>query len=87
MQTAVKGTPPSKFKVPDGMQMIAVNRKTGMAAVVGDPDTIVEAFKPGTGPADSLSVIGMDSNMQPDEIMKSSPQVNQAVQSGTPGLF
>ncbi|MBB4007663.1 penicillin-binding protein 1A [Rhizobium taibaishanense] len=87
MQTAVKGTPPSKFKVPDGMQMIAVNRKTGMAAVEGDPDTIVEAFKPGTGPADSLSVIGMDSNMQPDEIMKSSPQVNQAVQSGTPGLF
>jgi penicillin-binding protein 1A len=88
MQAAVKGTPPSKFKVPDGMQLIAVNRKTGMAATEGDPDTIVEAFKPGTGPADSISVIGMDdATVPPEEIMKTSPQVNQAVQSGTPGLF
>ncbi|MGG7518018.1 penicillin-binding protein 1A [Allorhizobium undicola] len=87
MQAALKGTPPSKFQVPDGMQMMAVNRKTGMAAVEGDPDTIVEAFKPGTGPADSLSVIGMDTAAQPEEILRTSPQVNQAVQSGTPGLF
>ncbi|MCM2294314.1 penicillin-binding protein 1A [Allorhizobium sp. BGMRC 0089] len=87
MQNAVKGTPPSKFKIPDGMKLIAVNRKTGMAAQEGDPDTIVEAFKPGTGPADSISVIGMDSNMQPEEILKTSPQANQAIQSGTPGLF
>ncbi|MDQ0453957.1 penicillin-binding protein 1A [Rhizobium paknamense] len=87
MQAALKGTPPSKFQVPDGMQMMAVNRKTGMAAVEGDPDTIVEAFKPGTGPADSLSVIGMDNQVAPEEILRSSPQVNQAVQSGTPGLF
>jgi len=88
MQAAVKGTPPSKFRVPDGMQMIAVNRKTGMAAMEGDPDTIVEAFKPGTGPADSISVIGADeTTVSPEEIMKTSPQVNQAVQSGAPGLF
>lgn len=88
MQAAVKGTPPSKFRVPDGMQMIAVNRKTGMAATEGDPDTIVEAFKPGTGPADSISVIGADeTTVSPEEIMKTSPQVNQAVQSGASGLF
>jgi len=58
MTEAVKGTRPSKFVVPEGMSMVAVNRKTGMAAQEGEPDTIIEAFKPGTGPADTFSVIG-----------------------------
>jgi penicillin-binding protein 1A len=87
MQDALKDTPPAKFKVPDGMQQIAINRKTGMWANEGDPDTIIEAFKPGTGPSDTFNVIGMDGYMTPDEIMQSSPQANQAVTSGKSGLF
>lgn len=87
MQAAVKDTPESKFVIPPGMNLIPIDRKTGMAAGDGDPNTIVEAFKPGTGPADSFSVIGMDSTMAPEEILKTSPQANQAVQTGTPGLF
>ncbi|MGO6971882.1 penicillin-binding protein 1A [Rhizobium leguminosarum] len=87
MQAAVKDTPESKFVIPSGMNLISIDRKTGMAAGEGDPNTIVEAFKPGTGPADSFSVIGMDSTMAPEEILKTSPQANQAVQTGTPGLF
>ncbi|QND14611.1 penicillin-binding protein 1A [Rhizobium leguminosarum bv. trifolii] len=87
MQAAVKDTPESKFVIPSGMNLISIDRKTGMAAGDGDPNTIIEAFKPGTGPADSFSVIGMDSTMAPEEILKTSPQANQAVQTGTPGLF
>ncbi|MCD2181359.1 penicillin-binding protein 1A [Rhizobium sp. GN54] len=87
MQAAVEGTPPTKFLVPEGMQMIAVDRKTGMAASEGDPDTIMEAFKPGTGPADVFSVIGGDEFMEPEEILRSSPQANQAVTGGQSGLF
>ncbi|NKN36731.1 penicillin-binding protein 1A [Agrobacterium sp. a22-2] len=87
MQAAIAGTPPTKFRVPDGMQLIPVNRKTGMQAMDGEPDTIIEAFKPGTGPADTFSVIGMEGYMAPEEILRTSPQANQAVQSGTPGLF
>ncbi|MBW9053245.1 penicillin-binding protein 1A [Rhizobium mesosinicum] len=87
MQAAVKDMPESKFVVPAGMNMIAINRKTGMAAVDGEPGTIIEAFKPGTGPADSFSVIGMDGTMAPEEILRTSPQANQAVQTNTPGLF
>ncbi len=41
------------------MKLIAINRKTGMQANEGEPGTIIEAFKPGTGPADSYWVIGM----------------------------
>ncbi|MGO7592764.1 penicillin-binding protein 1A [Rhizobium leguminosarum] len=87
MQAAVKDTPESKFVIPSGMNLISIDRKTGMAAGDGNPNTIIEAFKPGTGPADSFSVIGMDSTMAPEEILKTSPQANQAVQTGTPGLF
>ncbi|WP_337270866.1 penicillin-binding protein 1A [Oryzifoliimicrobium ureilyticus] len=87
MQAAVKDMPPSKFVIPAGMNLIAIDRKTGMAAAEGDPNTIVEAFKPGTGPADRYSVIGMDNNVNPEEILKTSPQANQAVQSGGGGLY
>lgn len=84
---AAKVTPPTKFQVPAGMQFIPVNRKTGMFALEGEPDTIVEAFKPGTGPADSLTVIGADAQLPPEEILKTSPQAQQAVTSGAGGLF
>ncbi|MFB9951011.1 penicillin-binding protein 1A [Rhizobium puerariae] len=84
---AAKLTPPEKFIVPEGMQLIAVNRKTGMAAMEGQPDTIVEAFKPGTGPADVFQVIGEGEYMTQDQILNSSPQAQQAVTSGMPGLF
>ncbi|WP_377295458.1 penicillin-binding protein 1A [Rhizobium sp. SGZ-381] len=84
---AAKVTAPSKFIVPAGMQLIPVNRKTGMFAYEGEPDSIIEAFKPGTGPADSLSVIGMGDQLPPEEILKTSPQAQQAVTSGAGGLF
>ena len=85
---AVAGTPKSKFHIPEGMSLIPVNRKTGMAAYEGEPDTIIEAFKPGTGPADSFSVIGDSGEYAaPEEILRSSPQANQAVTSGAGGLF
>ncbi|MGL3608986.1 penicillin-binding protein 1A [Rhizobium sp. G187] len=87
MQKATANTPPGKFFVPEGMSFIAVNRTTGMFALEGEPDTIIEAFKPGTGPADTLSVIGMDGYAPPEEILRESPQANQAVTSGSGGLF
>ncbi|MGL4260487.1 MAG: penicillin-binding protein 1A, partial [Afipia sp.] len=87
MTAAVEGTRPTKFIVPEGMQFIAVNRKTGMQAFEGEPDTIMEAFKPGTGPADVFSVIGGDEYATPEEILNSSPQANQAVTGGSGGLF
>ena len=87
IEEAVKRSPPEKFHVPEGMQFIPVNRKTGMAAGEGQPDTIMEAFKPGTGPADVFSVIGMTDNLPPEQILETSPQAQQAVTSGMPGLF
>ncbi len=84
---AQKHLEPSKFIVPNGMQFIAVNRKTGMAAMEGEPDTIMEAFKPGTGPASTLEVIGMDGYMSQEDILRASPQAQQAITGGGGGLY
>ncbi|MDR6899686.1 penicillin-binding protein 1A [Rhizobium miluonense] len=90
MQAATKDEAPEKFQVPAGMTMVAVNRATGMAAQPGEPNAIMEAFKPGTGPATSLQVIGggdAAAQVAPEEILRTSPQANQAVTSGSGGLF
>jgi penicillin-binding protein 1A len=87
MQAALKGQKPEKFILPTGMQLIAVNRKTGMQAMEGDPDTIMEAFKPGTGPADVFSVIGAEGYQTPEEILNSSQQAKDAIEKGQGGLF
>ncbi|MFN7101918.1 MAG: penicillin-binding protein 1A [Pseudorhizobium sp.] len=87
MEKAVKHMPAEKFIVPEGMQFIPVNRTTGMMAFEGEPDTIIEAFKPGTGPADVFAVIGEGEYLPPEEILETSPQAQQAVTSGAAGLF
>ena len=46
---------------------------------------ILEAFKPGTGPPDTYSIIGQtDANGQPLSV---SPESDRAVMSGTGGLY
>jgi len=87
MQAALEGTPPVGFRIPPGLKLIPINRKTGMEANPGDPDVIYESFKPGTGPADYFSVIGEGDYMTGDQILNTSPQANKAVISGTGGLY
>jgi len=83
MAEALKDTPPAEFQVPEGMTLIAINRKTGMRANEGDAGTIMEAFKPGTGPADSYWVIGMDAGGEMGDAI--SPAASRAIQSGGGG--
>ena len=71
MQGATAGTRPSDFRIPEGMKLIAINRKTGMESAAGVPGTIMEAFKPGTGPSDIFSVIGMEGFATGEEILRS----------------
>ena len=87
MQAALEGTRPADFRVPDGMKLIAINRKTGMQAYEGEGDVIMEAFKPGTGPSDVYSVIGLEDYATGEAITTISPQANQAVSTGSGGLY
>ena len=88
MTAALDGRPAIDFTVPDGMTLISIDRKTGMRSDGGD--TIIEAFKPGTGPADSYFVIGADEvaiQQTQERQRKISPAAQQAVQQGAGGLF
>jgi penicillin-binding protein 1A len=87
MKTYLVGQPKVEFKVPEGMKLIAINRKTGMRANPGDSGTIIEAFKPGTGPADSYWVIGMGEDGSNGPGGELSPGAAEAIQSGGGGLY
>ncbi|WP_139413200.1 penicillin-binding protein 1A [Bartonella mastomydis] len=88
MEDALKGKPDVPFKMPKGMILMPINRKTGMLAERGDQDVIIEAFKPGTGPADIYQVIGGTNSFQEGvPAITTSPQVNKALESGTGGLY
>jgi penicillin-binding protein 1A len=87
MAEALKDAPVVDFRVPEGMKMIAINRKTGMQAGAGEEGVIMEAFKPGTGPADSYWVIGMGEEGMGDFGEAISPQANRAISEGGGGLY
>ncbi len=84
---ALGSKPPVEFRVPNGMNLIAINRKTGMRAAAGSPGVIMEAFKPGTGPADSYWVIGLDEEELRERAQTISPQANRAIVRGSGGLY
>ena len=63
LKVALVDKPPIPFNVPPGIKLIRVDAKTGMRAGPGDIKVILEAFKPGTAPPDSYSVIGAEPPM------------------------
>jgi len=86
MRTALSGKPAVDFRVPRGIKLIPIDRKTGLRAQEGDDGVILEAFKPGTTPPDVYSVIGFADDIVRDRLTVS-PDANRAVLSGTGGLY
>jgi penicillin-binding protein 1A len=88
LKVALADKPPIPFRVPPGIKLIRVDAKTGMRAPPGDPKVILEAFKPGTAPPDSYSVIGAETaNGTPVTVSAPiSPDADRAIRTGT-GLY
>ena len=85
LKVALADKPPIPFRVPPGIKLIRVDAKTGMRATAGRHPVILEAFKPGTAPPDSYSVIGTDStNGKP---LLGPPEADRSVPAGTSGLY
>ncbi|ORE92147.1 penicillin-binding protein 1A [Acuticoccus yangtzensis] len=85
MQHALADTPPVDFRVPEGIKLIPVDRVTGQRTSGSGPNVILEAFKPGTAPGDTFSIIGLNDNQPaPRRITRES---ERAVLSGTGGLY
>jgi penicillin-binding protein 1A len=81
MKTELKDKPDVPFRVPPGIKLISIDPRTGLRAAGNG--SILEAFKPGTAPPDSYSVIGDSS----PRALSVTPDADRAVGSGTGGLY
>jgi penicillin-binding protein 1A len=64
MAKALKDQPAIPFRIPPGIRLVRVNSKTGLPTSPGDPNVILEAFKPGTEPHGRRTVLdGSDSDV------------------------
>jgi penicillin-binding protein 1A len=86
MKEALDGKKAVDFRVPRGLSLIPIDRKTGLQAEAGQPGVILEAFKPGTAPPSVYSVIGIGDDISSGALTVS-PDANRAVLSGTGGLY
>jgi penicillin-binding protein 1A len=84
LKTALADKPAVPFRVPAGIKLIRIDPKTGLRiAAGGGGSALLEAFKPGTAPPDSYSIVGYtDAEGRPTV----SPDAERAVRSGT-GLY
>ena len=78
MKMALKDTPDTPFRIPPGIKLISIDLHSGMRAT--GPGTIMEAFKPGTGPPDTYGG-GWGEGAQ------TSSRSERSVGSGTGGLY
>ena len=82
MKMALKDKPDTPFRVPPGIKLISVDAKTGLRAM--GSGTILEAFKPGTQPPDSIYAGTGD---QAPRVLTVSPDADRAAGTGTGGLY
>ncbi len=95
MKVALADKPAVPFRVPPGIKLVRVDLKTGQRAGPGTERPILEAFKPGTAPPDSYSVVGFDNGQGPRQGGGAppffgqgvSPEAGRAVRSGSGGLY
>lgn len=55
MKLALDGTPPTPFRVPEGISMVQVNAKSGRPTSTSDPNAIWEPFLDGTQPENNVT--------------------------------
>lgn len=85
MKVALADQPPKEFQVPPGISLIPIDRRTGLRASGSGEGVILEAFKPGTAPPTTYSIIGFQDAM--GQLLTVSPEADRAVASGTGGLY
>jgi penicillin-binding protein 1A len=93
LKVALADKPGVDFSPPAGIKLIRIEAKTGLRpGPGGGGKVIIEAFKPGTAPPDSYSIVGFtDAEGRPirggDSPFGVSPESDRAVRSGTGGLY
>jgi penicillin-binding protein 1A len=89
LKVALADKPAVPFRVPSGIKLIRVDAKTVMRVGPGAEGRIIlEAFKPGTAPPDSYSVVGASDQAQQQDpgYISPTPDADRAARRGT-GLY
>jgi penicillin-binding protein 1A len=60
MELALKDAPSIPFRIPPGVRLVRVSAETGLPARPGDRDVILEAFRPGSEPAQGRETVVLD---------------------------
>jgi penicillin-binding protein 1A len=81
---AFKDKPAVPFRVPPGIDLVRVNRKTGQYTDASDGYAILEAFKSGTGPGTGINLT--DGAYAAADQGPNTP-TNATVSEGTGGLY
>ena len=92
MADALGDQPAIPFRIPNGVNLVRVNAKSGLLAQPGDDNVILEAFKEGTGPRVPDAPIFYDEPMAANEngdplASTTRRQVPTSLSSGTGGLY
>ncbi|KAB2940656.1 MAG: penicillin-binding protein 1A [Hyphomicrobium sp.] len=99
MKEALADQPAAPFRIPPGVKLARVNLRTGLRAGEEDPQSIMEAFKPGEEPDDAYSVIGFtdqgtgavpgrdDESSADDPYFQPGPRSSPGYGSGRGGLW
>ncbi|MHA1157686.1 MAG: penicillin-binding protein 1A [Alphaproteobacteria bacterium] len=85
MKMALSEQAPVPFRAPQGMDFYPIDRRTGLRVAGSGDGVILEAFKPGTQPPDTYSIIGYTDTM--GRPLTVAPEADRAVISGTGGLY
>jgi penicillin-binding protein 1A len=86
LKVALADKPAVPFRVPPGIKLIRIDPKSGMRIAAGSPGGLLEAFKPGTAPPDSYSIIGYDGGGDPRSMGGVSPDADRMVPTAR-GLY
>jgi len=54
MREALRDTPPTPFRIPAGVRLVRVDYTTGLLPTAASTQTILEAFRPGSEPTNSM---------------------------------
>jgi penicillin-binding protein 1A len=72
MKMALADKKAAPFRIPPGIKLVRVSLRTGLRAQGGEPDSVLEAFKPYEEPDDAYSVIGFTTDsgtfVSPDQL-------------------
>lgn len=86
MKLALADKPAVPFRVPQGIYFARIDARTGLrTSAPAGSGVILEAFKQGQQPPDSLSIIGYTAGLGDGRTV--SPEADRAVGSGTGGLY